>query len=248
MSLRSLASVVGIGGDPNPVTAAIGIYNEGYFGSYLKNIQEDSKYINGKEVSFQYFPERITDSRSAVYAQKQIPGGSHPLYTFISGGERVISFDAIFCNDSSDKAPSGGILSAVASSLFGGGNDRIPNNDRKDVVDISAALNFLSAFTYPFYDSNDLAFPPPIAVVYLPNSGLYSSDKFKNSFTGILSSRKIVYESFHRDGTPRIVAVTLEFREVIQLGNTWKFVNGKNLIMDENIGGRFYNRNHKDGS
>ena len=176
------------------------------------------------------------------YASKEIPGGSHPIYTFVSGGERVISFDAIFVNDSSGGSAGTGLLGAALNSIFGGGgsDDGISNNDRKDVVDVAAALNFLSSLTYPLYDNQNLAKPPPVAVIYLPQSKIVSADGIVDSFVGILTSRTITYEKFHRDGTPRIAVVNLEFREFLQHTKTWKFV-GHSALMEQGRGD-FYNR------
>ena len=242
MSISELAAAVGFGSDRQPVTAAIQFKygaNEQFYRDFYKL---------GGSVAFQYFPERITDTKTANYASKEIPGGSHPIYTFISGGERVISFDAIFCNDSDGSSSIGsGILGAAMNALFGGGGSgpSIPNNDRKDVVDIAAAVNLLSSLCYPIYDFDLVAFPPPYVVVYLPNSGLISSDGIKDSFSAILTSRTVTYEAFHRDGTPRIAVVALEFREFIQTSDTWQFVNHDDLIGNPGGRGSQYNRNHK---
>lgn len=50
-------------------------------------------------LSFQYFPETLSDTKAVNYSRKNIPGGSHPLYQWISGGERIISFTAHFSCD-----------------------------------------------------------------------------------------------------------------------------------------------------
>lgn len=232
--IKELAAAIFDSGK-KPVTAAI---EQGY--------ETRSMGLTGTSaVSFQYFPERITDSKTANYASKEIPGGSHPIYTFVSGGERVISFDAIFCNDSDGEGAIGtGLLGSVLNALMGGGGSKINNQDRKDVVDIAAALNFLSALMYPIYKDN-ISNPPPLSVIYLPKSGIMAADGILDSFVGILTSRNITYESFHRNGTPRIAVVSLEFREFIQTSDTWQFVNSDDLMDSRKGRGRDYDKPHQ---
>src|SRR3990172_6961093 len=47
----------------------------------------------------QYFPESLSDSRAVNYETKEIPGGSHPLYQWVAGGERQLSFTAVFTQE-----------------------------------------------------------------------------------------------------------------------------------------------------
>ena len=176
--------------------------------------------------AFQYFPERITDTRSPNYSQKEIPGGSHPLYQFVSGGERVIAFDAIFTNDSSGEGDAGGLIGGVLGFLGGQetANKKINSNARIDVVDIAAVIEELRKFTYPTYPDK-ISKPPPLIVFYLPGSGIVSADGARDSIVGILGRCDVTYEAFHRNGTPRIAVVGLEIREVVQTSSTWQFAN-----------------------
>ena len=50
-------------------------------------------------LAFQYFPETINDSKRINYTEKDIPGGSLPIYNWVNSGARVISFTAIFTSD-----------------------------------------------------------------------------------------------------------------------------------------------------
>jgi hypothetical protein len=47
----------------------------------------------------QYFPETLTDSKAVNYQVKDIPGGSLPLYQWVSSGAREISFTAVWTTD-----------------------------------------------------------------------------------------------------------------------------------------------------
>jgi hypothetical protein len=175
--------------------------------------------------AFQYFPEKITDSRSAEYASKIVPGGSHPIYTFISGGERSISFEAIFTNDNNP-------VSTAKEQPYS--------------VNIPQALRWLRTATYPTIKGG-ISKAPPLVVVYFPNSGISGVEDAGTGFAaspgfgvsasnlssttgskiiGIMSSSNITYEAFHRDGTPRIVTVSIEIKEVVQTKGDWRFVSG----------------------
>jgi hypothetical protein len=183
--------------------------------------------ISGTLQAFQYFPEKIQDSRGVEYAQKTVPGGSHPIYTFISGGERAISFEAVFTNEN-----------ASMTSL----------KDNPYSVDIPHALRWCRQATYPII-SNGISKPPPLVVLYLPNSGLslmsstaatsdgavLSSGGLTGSqIVGIMTSSNITYEAFHRDGTPRIAVVQIDIKEVVQTSKDWGFISGKqDLISDK---------------
>lgn len=211
-AISSIASVLGISDTAKPVTAAIGRIDS-------KTSLEDADSL----VAFQYFPENITDTRSPNWASREIPGGSHPIYTFISGGPRVVSFSAVFTQDENPE-PSGiagfftGANAISLGSIFGG--------KRKDTADIAAALRMLRAFTYPKYNENVVS-PPDLCVIYLPNSGIIGQPNFPDSIVGAMTQCDITYESFHRNGEARIAVVSLAFAEVIQLGDNWGFVGSE---------------------
>jgi len=48
---------------------------------------------------FQYYPASLQDTKAVTWATKEIPGGSLPLYQWVSSGERQISFTACFSCD-----------------------------------------------------------------------------------------------------------------------------------------------------
>jgi hypothetical protein len=62
-----------------------------------------------------------------------------------------------------------------------------------------------------------------LAVIYLPNSGIVSASQFEDSIIGAMTECNITYEAFHRNGAPRIVAVSLAFSEVVNTSDGWKF-------------------------
>ena len=205
--LRSLASAIGLKGSAEAVTASICKVND--LGG-----QAD------KPVVFQYFPESITDARSPNYSVRDIPGGSHPLHTFVSGGNRTITFQVMLTQERNPEGSGGGgLIGALVSAN--------QNKIDKWNSDIGATIAYLRSFTYPDYQSQTaskgVAKPPPAAIVYLPNSGIISSDSIPGSFVGYMTQCDVTYEYFHRDGTPRIVVVSLSFAETVQIGRDWKF-------------------------
>lgn len=60
----------------------------------MKGVLIDS--IDGTKIEFQYIPEKINRDDSPKYAQFDVIGRSHPLYQFVSGGERKVSFELGF--------------------------------------------------------------------------------------------------------------------------------------------------------
>lgn len=212
-ALSSLATALGLSDTAEPVTMGLSEFD-------LVNSEER----DGTLQAFQYFPETINDSKGAEYARRSIPGGSHPLVQFVNGGERVIAFVATFTQS---KNPEGqGLLAAMlnGSFSFSIGEDTKHNLPQGG---IATAIAWLRSFTYPEYDDNGVMIPPPAACVYLPNSGLIGSGNYLDSFIGVMTDCNVVYEAFHRNGEPRIVAVSLSFLEVVQTSPSWRFM-GRN--------------------
>lgn len=214
-ALSSLSSALGLSDLDEPVTAGIATYDP---------LTGESGDIR----AFQYFPEQVSDSRGTEWARRQIPGGSHPLLTWVSGGERVISFTAIFTQDANPESKGFG------SFLSGGFDFSLTDNNKHSLSQdtprggIPAAIAFLRQFTYPDYVGQELiAQAPSLAVVYLPNSGIISATAIPDSIVGAMTECNVTYEAFHRNGAPRIVAISLSFIECIQTSLAWRF-QGRN--------------------
>src|SRR5690606_21461705 len=108
--------------------------------------------------------ETITDTKSINYQAKEIPGGSLPLYQWVSSGERAISFEAVFTADvdlASDK-------DAFTKLVSKGQSHRN--------VDVRSALVWLRRFMLPRYVEEKQGVPltqsPRKCVLYIPNSGI----------------------------------------------------------------------------
>jgi|GEM_PF-7113493 len=208
-AISSIAGAIGLSGIAEPVTMGI----------------EEFDLTTGTDVAgtlkaLQYFPETISDSKSPEWARRSVPGGSHPIVSFINGGERVISFTAIFTNEKNPEET--GLLSGLLSGstsfgLKGATKSTLPDGG------ISAAIAWLRAFTCPDYLSNGTAKPPPACSVYIPGSGIIGAGNYIDSFVGVMTECNVTYQAFHRNGAPRIVEVSLSFVEIAQTSLNWQF-------------------------
>ena len=156
--VSSISSVLGIGDSASPVSAAIGELDpntgmeknskksSGPIGKssnfFAKAIGLDSPGSSagnsGGSQAFQYYPEQISDSKSPEWVRKNIPGGSHPIVNFISGGERVLSFAAVFTNDQNPEKL-GAVQAALTGNFEFGLDDLFGNTAKKHTVDIASA-------------------------------------------------------------------------------------------------------------
>jgi len=205
-------------------------------GAFLAEVDDNGDQISGSVRQFQYYPETISDHRGVSYITKEVIGGSHPIYQWVHGSERVISFEAVFTADfyvddnplqtlsnfaSAIKNP----VAAIGSALLGG----------KDLnsIPISQYIAWLRSKTYPKYDGSNPVSPPPRLLLWLENSGINSNTGSSSGGTAyttdvipvIMRQCNVEYHAFFRNGMPRIATVSLEFAETIQIGDSWQFVN-----------------------
>lgn len=184
---------------------------------------------------FQYWPSQIQDSYEAEWVTKQIPGGSHPLYQWVSGSGRTISFEAIFTSEVDED-------SSVTAQNFGTtaiGAALIPS--ARYTVNVAAAINTLQSFQYPTYRTGgkkSVTEPPPRLRLVLPGTRIGRADGYDDILC-FLKSAKITHESAFPSGRPRVATVALEFIETVQnvsAGNGLpqvKFI-GRDSFMDLN--------------
>lgn len=207
--------------------------------------------------AFQYFPETITDAKSSNYAEKQIPGGSHPLYQWISGGGRTISFSVVFSDEENDENDAGlsfgakeiaGLAAGLIGALLGG-------KKPKHVQNIATAITWLRGFMYPKYASGSaggigrVQAPPKIAL-YMPGSGIVGGVKgfqVPDSLSVIMTQCDVTYEGFFRNGKGRFIVVQLAFNEIIQVGDEWGFIGREAMWGSGDETFESYNRDPQDG-
>lgn len=173
------------------------------------------------KIALQYWPESLTDSRSSEWNPRNIPGGSHPIYQWTHGGERRLSFTAVFARDQQPddgKTNLGGFLRSAASAVGLGPKSGDPARDPP----IEAAVKWLRYFTYPLYrpGSVRVSEPPKVLLVF-EGSGLAHDDS--PGLVTVMTGCEVTYEAWFPNGAPRIVEVALEFAEVVQQGDSVRF-------------------------
>jgi hypothetical protein len=193
--------------------------------------------IEDQTRSFQYFPATISDSQATNYQTKVIPGLSHPLYQWTSGGARTIAFEAIFTRDrtyteSELAALKKGAVKAAFAYVISGDNYaglNIAQNDDPRNVDIPSAVAWLRSFLLPEYSTDGKGTfsstpqrprPPRKIILGLPGVRLNWGvpELPAEQVYVIMTGCEVAYEGFFHDGSPRIAKVALAFAEIIQVG------------------------------
>lgn len=176
----------------------------------------------------QYWPEEISDSFAPNWNARQIPGAQLPIYSWVSGGERLIGFQARFSTDidltrwntSNDPLANvdRGLLSQVASQGISNRN-----------LDIRAALIWLRTFQMPEYFTDGTFLPPPKLLLKIPGSrismgaGLISGNS--DTLPCIMKQCDITQTASFPNGNLRSATVQLSFGQIAQRKGKVKFPN-----------------------
>jgi hypothetical protein len=175
---------------------------------------------------FQFWPSQVTDSYTPNWATKQIPGASHPLYQWVGGSGRNISFTANFVAEikgdeevsDSFKNFNERIASSAASSTtpsFNAGTAASLPSARYS-VNVSAAIAALQQYLYPTYNNPiGITKPPKKLILVLPGTKLGRKDS-GDGILCILKSANVTMESWFPTGELRAASVSLQFSEIIQ--------------------------------
>jgi len=173
---------------------------------------------------FQYWPQSLSDDYQVEYAEHAIPGGSHPLYQWVGGRGRTLSFEAIFTaeiNTNRNFTNAFGAGGGPAGATTNVGNSIANSLSPSSIytVDVAAALSRIRAWMMPKYGSGGRlgeTDPPNILTLVFPKTKLGGSGALSDSVSVILRSAPITYESWFPDGTPRVATVALTFNEIVQ--------------------------------
>ena len=205
------------------------------------NAHNGDNPVDSETRTLQYFPATISDTHATNYQTKVIPGLSHPLYQWTSGGARTISFEAVFSRDRTyssgeqDKISSGfsGASSLGRPSISlptppGSSRGTMNNKDPRN-VDIPSAIAWLKSFLLPDYsadgngtfdDTPSRPRPPSKLILGIPglrlNWGVPSLPA--TEVYVIMKTCSVSYKGFFHDGSPRLARVALSFTEIIQIG------------------------------
>lgn len=210
------------------------------------DIHQGDNILSGDMRAFQYFPETLSDSKASNYQPKVIPGLSHPLYQWTSGGAREISFEAVFTRDralssaerdETGMSTTGGRYINNATLTASGPQYRKQKSDNfsfaseKDLrnVDIPSAVAWLRSFMDPEYsvngaggvsDANKRPYPPRKMILGFRGVRINwgNASLPSSELYCIMVGCDVTYDAFFVDGTPRVARVALAFNEIIQVG------------------------------
>lgn len=190
-----------------------------------------SGYLSYKTwMALQYWPESLSDNRGAEWNPRMVPGGSHPIYQWTHGGERRLSFQAIFTTDTAPPEEVSGREDPYADMDVLSGVQKGTRD-----LDIRAALNWLRYYTYPMYGrgADYRAFEPPKVILVFPNSGLGHDGS--DYIIAVMTTCDVTYEAWFPNGVPRVVEVSLEFAEVVQHGGRVRFHDRRDMRRSQNL-------------
>src|ERR1035437_446720 len=122
----------------------------------IKMVKGNIEGVN--RMILQFFPETISDGNSTNWDSKQIPGGSHPLQMWQSGGGRTISFAITLFRESLGSVNNALLPQPSDTNAFDykdSGADTIKKVDNYN-IDIDRALGWLRALTYPKYSDTSV--------------------------------------------------------------------------------------------
>jgi hypothetical protein len=214
-TIRGLASAYQSGNRPKSARAyIIPLDNDNH---------KDDRPLTDQLRALQYFPESIHDNKVTNWQPKEIPGLSHPLYQWTTGGAREIGFTAIFTRDTA--TPDEDKRTGWKPDFFALANGTKNTNEPRD-VDIPSAIQWLRSFKYPGYSgptgSGNVSYPvPPRKMILgMPGVGLNHGDQslLADEIHCIMLACDVTYDAFFNNGVPRIAKVNLNFAEIIQIG------------------------------
>jgi len=159
---------------------------------------------------FQYWPGSLSDDYGVEYAEHSIPGGSHPVYQWVGGRGRTITFEAIFTAELNLANDLDGGTNITANTTF----TSVPS--APFTVNVSAALSKIRSWMMPKYSEGGRlgeTEPPKILTLVFPNTKLGGSSDL---IRVILKSAPITIESWFPNGEIRVATVTLTFSEIVQ--------------------------------
>lgn len=179
----------------------------------------------------QYFPETLQDSKAVSYQSKDVPGGSLPLYQWVSSGERTISFTTVFSTDVDHAIGDQSTGARTRVERMKARTDAAGVSDKN--VFIPAAVAWLRRFMLPRYgETSEVGVPlteaPHKILLGVPGSyigwnggaGTFGS---AHAVLCLMTQCEVTYESLFPSGNPRLVTVQLAFAQIAQSGGRVRF-------------------------
>lgn len=194
----------------------------------ILELDEKDQPYNGTFLRFQYFPDSISDSKAVNWSPKDIPGGSLPLYQWVSSGERSVAFTAVFTTDvdfSDEAARANQTASPTASQI----RDNLKSSGELGRnQDIRTAVIWLRRFMMPRYGDlqqtgGQLTSAPRKLQLHMPGTGIgwagggNSTNHSQQHFiTAIMTACEVEWVAFFPSGFPRVATVSLAFAQIPQ--------------------------------
>jgi len=173
-------------------------------------------------IQFQYWPESLSDSKDSAWEERRIPGLSHPLYHWSSGGARTLSFTAMMARDNDpDEMEDIGVVEA----LIGGRGDKHLN------YDLEAAVAWLRSFQLPTYTEDGDFTPLPPPKLFLVFHGMRLGLNGQMGVLCYMASCEITSQAWFPGGKLRYIEANLSFIELMQRDQLITTVSRKALTL-----------------
>lgn len=169
-------------------------------------------------IIFQFWPESLSDAKDSAWEERRIPGLSHPLYHWASGGARTLTFTAAMARDNDPDE----LADADPSSILAGTQDKIHN------YDIEAAIAWLRSFQLPTYTDDYEPLPPP--KLFLVFRGMKLGLDGQAGVLCYMAGCDVTHQAWFPGGKLRYVEVALSFIELIQKDRRIITVSRKTLL------------------
>jgi len=186
------------------------------------------RIVPGAGFRLQYFPESVKSSKPPNWQQKEVPGGSLPIYQFVAGGEHLVSYTAMLSCDT-DLLSNEGLHAELESE---GLRERNP--------DLRAALAWLRQFVLPRYPSGGspaVTAPPRKLMVSMPGTGIgllagvapNTQALLVDSFFAQMTQCDVTLQKLFPSGLPRLIQMDLAFAQTAQYGGAVSFPGVSNV-------------------
>jgi len=170
----------------------------------------------------QYWPDSLSDDKSANWQSKDIPGAPLPLYQWVNGAERPLSFTAIFSRD---------MYGEIGKDV----------EEDKYNVDIDAAAAWLRLLSFNDYrnvaDMRDVSVAPPVLWMLftgtklgynmVASKGLGKKGSPQSDSNGVyclMTECGVTRRNWFQDGTVKFAEISLSFVETMQIGQSiWPY-------------------------
>jgi hypothetical protein len=184
---------------------------------------QDKKGLSGvpSYVTLQFWPDSITDSKTMNYANIELPGQSNPLYHFVGGGPRNISFSTYMYRERIEEVSN--------SETVAGKNPQGAQYSK----DIGAYVSNLRAYMSPRHNTSaGIMMPPTRLKVFFGGSKktemstglrLQGINGDNNVLDCIMTAMNVNYIKFFPNGVPRIATLDFTFEQIIQVGTEARY-------------------------